>query len=258
MNLYVLLKMVPDTVEELNVGSDNRSLDTEFLRFKLSDPDEHALEQGMLLKERHRCKVTVVGLDSPEVDDALFTAAAKGADRLVKLSTEAPLLPSYAAARLLAQFIAPQGDVLAPDTLILIRSQAIDDLEGEVGAYLASALGVPYVSVVTGVVVEGNQVRVTKEFAGGLRGEFTSPLPVVLGIQSAEKPPRYVPIAKVRAAMKTAKIESIAPPGPEPAARFTVERMYKPEAAGHAQMIEGTAEEMAARLVEVMVQQHAI
>ena len=53
MNLYVLLKMVPDTVEELNVSADGKSLDSEFLRFKLNDPDEHALEQALILKEKH-------------------------------------------------------------------------------------------------------------------------------------------------------------------------------------------------------------
>jgi len=50
MNLYVLLKMVPDTVEELNVAADGKSLDAEFLRFKLSEPDDHALEQALLLR----------------------------------------------------------------------------------------------------------------------------------------------------------------------------------------------------------------
>ncbi len=85
MNLYVLLKMVPDTVEELNVSADGKSLDSEFLRFKLNDPDEHALEQALILKEKHGGKVTVVSLDAPEVDDVLFTALAKGADRAVKI-----------------------------------------------------------------------------------------------------------------------------------------------------------------------------
>jgi len=258
MNLYVLLKMVPDTVEELNVGGDQRSLDTEFLRFKPSDPDEHALEQALLLKEKYGGKVTVVALDSPEVDDVLFTAAAKGADRLVKLTSELMVMPSYAAARALGQFVAPEGQPLAPDTLIMLRSQAIDDLEGEVGAYLAAGLGLPYVSVVTGVVPTGNQVRVTKEFAGGLRGEFTSPMPAVLGIQSAERPPRYVPIAKVRAAMKTVKIETLEMAGQETAPRFQVARMYKPEAASHARMLEGNAEELASQLVDVLCQRSLI
>ena len=54
--------------------------------------------------------------------------------------------------------------------------------------------------------------------------------------------------------MKTAKIESIDVAGRETAPRFTVERMYKPEAASHARMFEGNAEETANQLVEVMTQ----
>ena len=62
MNLFVCLKMVPDTVEELEVAADQKTLDPEFLRFKLSDPDEHALEQALLLKEKYGGTVTVVAM----------------------------------------------------------------------------------------------------------------------------------------------------------------------------------------------------
>ena len=88
MNLYVLLKMVPDTVEELNVSADGKTLDSEFLRFKLSEPDEHALEQALILKEKCGGKVTVVTIDSGDVDETLYTAVAKGADRVVKVVGE--------------------------------------------------------------------------------------------------------------------------------------------------------------------------
>ena len=88
MNLFVLLKTVPDTVEELSVAADGKSLDAEWLRFKLSDADEHALEQALLLKEKHGGKVTVVAMDAPELDEALFMAFAKGADRVAKLAGE--------------------------------------------------------------------------------------------------------------------------------------------------------------------------
>ena len=142
--------------------------------------------------------------------------------------------------------------------MILLRSQSIDDLEGEVGAYLAELLQLPYACVVTRVAPEGGGVTITREFAGGLRGEFSLPMPAVLGIQSAEKPPRYVPIAKVRAAMKSAKIETVEVAAPESPARFPVERMYKPEAAGRAQMLEGTAEETADKLIEVLAKNSLI
>ena len=257
MNLFVLLKTVPDTVEELSVAADNKSLDAQWLRFKLSDADEHALEQALLLKEKHGGTVTVVALDAPELDDSLFTAIAKGADRVVKLAGPLDEVRSHSAAALLADFLKADGKALAGDALILIRSQAIDDLEGEVGPFLADRLGLPYVGVVTGVAPGAAGVTVTKEFAGGLRGEFALPMPAVLGIQSAEKPPRYVPIAKVRAAMKAAQIETVDVTPAEPA-RFPVEKMYKPEAAGRAEMLEGSPDEMADRLVDVLANQSLI
>ncbi len=254
MNLFVLLKTVPDTVEELTVGADEKSLDAQWLRFKLSDSDEHALEQALLLKEKHGGQVTVVALDAPELDDSLFTALAKGADRAVKLAGEVGEVRSYAAARLFAEFL-KGGGALPADTLILLRGQSIDDLEGEIGPFLAGLLGLPYVSVVTGVAPEGAAVTVVKEFSGGLRGEFALAMPAVLGIQSAEKPPRYVPIAKVRAAAKTMKIETVDVPAPEAPARFPIEKMYKPVVAGRAQMLEGGPEEVADRLVQVLAEQ---
>ena len=85
MHILVLLKMVPDVVEDLDIAPDGKALDLEYLRMILSESDDHALEQALLLKERHGGKVTVLALDAPEVDDALFTAAAKGADRVVKV-----------------------------------------------------------------------------------------------------------------------------------------------------------------------------
>jgi len=257
MELFVLLKTVPDTVEELSVAADNKSLDAEWLRFRLGDADEHAVEQALLLKEKHGGKLTVVALDAPELDDSLFTVLAKGADRVAKLTGELGSIQSFSAAALFAAFLKSAGDPLPADTLILLRSQAMDDLEGEIGPVLADALGLPYVGVVTGVQPEGGSVTVTKEFAGGLRGEFTLPMPAVLGIQSAEKPPRYVPIAKVRAAMKSAAIETVAV-SPETPARFPIERMYKPEVAGGAEMLEGSPEEVADRLVDVLAQQSLI
>jgi len=93
---------------------------------------------------------------------------------------------------------------------------------------------------------------VLKEFAGGLRAEFDVTLPAVLGIQSAEKPPRYVPVAKVRAVMKSAKIEDADLTAPDRPIQLEIERMYKPEAAGRAQMLEGAPEEVADKLVEVL------
>lgn len=258
MNLYVLLKMVPDTVEELNVSADGKTLDREFLRFKLGEPDDHALEQALILKEKCGGKVTVVALDAPEVDDVLFTALAKGADRAVKVPIDQASLGTVASAKVWADFFAASGPIAA-DSLLLPGSQAIDDLEGEVAPLLAAALNLPFIGVVCGVKAAADgKATVMKEFAGGLRAEFEVTLPAVLGIQSAEKPPRYVPVAKVRAVMKSAKIEEADIPAPDRPIQLDIERMYKPEAAGRAQMFEGAPDEVADKLVEVLAKAGAI
>jgi electron transfer flavoprotein alpha/beta subunit len=59
-------------------------------------------------------------------------------------------------------------------------------------------------------------------------------------------------VAKVRAAMKSAKIEELDLAPPEQAVQLDVERMYKPEVAGRAEMFEGAPEEVAEKLVEVL------
>jgi electron transfer flavoprotein beta subunit len=258
MQMFVLMKMVPDTVEELTVAPDGKVLDADCLRFKLGDSDEHALEQALLLKERHGGTVTVLALDAPEVEDALYTALAKGADRAVKLSGDFANQPSLGTSQVFAAHLNSTNASLPADALVLLRSQAIDDLDGEIGPFLSNLLGLPYVAVVTSIAAADGGLVVTKELGGGLRGEFAVPLPAVVGIQSAEKPPRYVPIAKVRATMKTGRIETVDATAPANAPPRAVERLHPPPATGRATMLEGSTEHVAEQLVEVLARNNLI
>jgi len=253
MNILVLVKMVPDIVEELEVGSDGKSLDPDSERPIVSERDEHALEEALLLKERHGGSVTTLAIDCPEVDGVLFTALARGSDRAVKVTGVEGPLPTSAAAALLARALSEVPNLMPLD-LILTGCQAIDDLDALLAPTLAERLGMPYLGIVTGVEATGGEgrVTVTKEYAGGVRGQYSAALPAVLGIQAAEKPPRYVPVAKVRATMKSAKIEEIAGATGDAASRLEVVRMTKPVASSHAVMFDGSPEEIAAQVVDLL------
>ncbi len=255
MNIVVLMRMVPDVVEELEIAPDSKSLDTDVLRMIPSESDDHALEQALILKERNGGRVTVVAPDAPEVDEALFTAMARGADRAVKISGLEPGIGTRETARACAQVLTASPGLLPAD-LILSGAQAIDDLDGLVAPLLASELNLPYLGVVTGVTLEGSSATVVKEYPGGLHGEFEVRLPAVLGIQSAEKPPRYVPVAKVRAVMKSQKLEvSHAPTMADGGLPLVqVLEMAKPEPTGKAEMLEGAPEEVASRLCEILAE----
>ncbi len=140
-----------------------------------------------------------------------------------------------------------------PVDLILTGCQAIDDLDGLVGPLVAQDLGFPYVGIVTGLDVDARGIACcSREYPGGVHGSFELDLPAVVGIQGAEKPPRYVPIAKVRAAMAAGKIEVVSAPGPAAASPIAVVGMKKPEVADRAEMITGSLEEIATRVCEIL------
>jgi len=76
-------------------------------------------------------------------------------------------------------------------------------------------------------------------------------LPAVLGIQASEEPPRYVAISKVRQMMSTATIEEMPGDGLITENNFVIDRMYLPEAAEKAEMLEGNEEEVAQKLSSI-------
>jgi len=251
MKIVVPVSMIPDLVEELSIDESGKALDMAWTRLIINEFDDHAVEQGILLKEGGGGEVIVLGFDADGLDDSLYTAAAKGADRLIKLTGDFKEdLNSHARARVLTGVIKE----MQPD-LILAGVQAHDDLDGQVGPILAELLGFPYVGYVAGVEVDGGKAVVRKEYPGGLIGEMEIALPTVLGIQASETPPRYVAFSKVRQAMKTAAIEEMAVEVSDWSGGPEVGRMFLPEAAERATMIEGSVEEVSIKLLEIFKEQ---
>ena len=248
MNIVVLVKLVPDLVEEVEIDASGNRVDTTFMRLIINEPDDHALEQAIILKEREGGDVTVIGPSLEDIDGVLFTAAAKGVDRQIKLEGDFSVeVNNHALARAFTSAVSE----LQPD-LILTGVQAHNDLDGALGPLLAEYMDIPYVGYVSGVNVEGSTCTVRKEYPGGLIGEMTVTLPAVLGIQAAENPPRYVAVSKVRQAMKTVTIEDQASPVLDPSGGPTVSRISQPESGERAEMIDGDIESIADRLIELL------
>jgi electron transfer flavoprotein beta subunit len=247
MKIAVPVKFVPDLVEELTIDSSGAALDTSWLRLIINEFDDHAVEQAILLKERGGGQVIVAMVEADGADDFLFASAAKGADQLIKLTGA---FGSNSNNHALARVYADLLKELQPD-LILTGVQAHNDLDGSVGPLLAEYLGMPYVGYVSGLTAADNKVTVRKEYAGGLIVEMEVKLPAVLGIQAAEKPPRYVAYSKIRQVMGTAKIEERAVADLDLSGGVTVSRMFQPEVAERATMIEGSVDEVAGKLVGI-------
>jgi electron transfer flavoprotein beta subunit len=247
MNIAVLLNMVPDLVEELEIDASGTALDTQWLRYVVSESDEHALEQALVLKDRHGTKVTVLALDYGEVDETLFSALAKGADEAIKLTGLDGPRGKPAAATAFAEALA----ALAPD-LVLTGVFAIDDLDGHLAGLLAGRMGWPFVGVTRSVELANGRITVQKEYPGGLAAEIEVELPAVIGVLSAPQPPRYVPVARIRETRKTRTLAERSVAAALPVPTLTVRRLYKPEPAERAQMLTGAPEDVAGQIVTIL------
>jgi len=248
MKIVVPIQLVPDLVEELIIANDEKRLDPDEIRWIINEYDNHAIEQAILIKEKSGAEVIIIAPDLEGADDALYTAAAKGADKLVKISEDFVEEPfnTHALAKMFAEIIKE----VKPD-LVLTGVFANNSLDGALGPILAQLLGMPYVGYISGVGVSGGKVAISKEFPGGLKSQMEANLPAVLGIQASETPPRYVPFSKTRQAMKERKID-------EESGDFDLEgglpisKMYLPIVAKRAEMLKGDENEIAEKLVEIL------
>jgi electron transfer flavoprotein beta subunit len=253
MHIAVVLKQVPDLVEELEIDSSGKDIDRSFVKMKLNEFDDHALEQAILLKEASGATVTAVAVDAEGIDQVLYAAKARGADAVMKVDAGEELLDSRRAASALAEAV----NRLAP-ALVLAGVQAADDLFGQTAPFLAAALGWPVVSVVSGVELDGDRARVHQEYAGGRMATLEIDLPAVIGVQAAPQPPRYVPVARLRQAMTSGPIESATGVSGTAPSGVAVMALAKPEAGKGAEMIDGSTDEVADRMAALLQERRLV
>jgi electron transfer flavoprotein beta subunit len=246
MKIAVVLRAVPDPVEELEL--DGEDLDRDFLGYVLNEFDDHALEEALLIKEEVGGSVTVYALGTAdEVEQMLHTAIAKGADSAQKLGEDLDPVDAHGQAAAVADALGGEGY-----DLILSGVQASDEIDGQVAMLIAASLGLPHVSVVVGTTPGDGTIRVTKEYWAGITADYDVALPAVLGIQTAREAPRYVAVARIRQAQDSGALEEVDIDQPENASGITITEMRLPEEGEGAEMIEGDEEAAAERVLEIL------
>lgn len=246
MNIAVLLRAVPDPVEELEL--DGADLDRDFLGYVLNEFDDHALEEALLVKEETGGSVTVFALGTAdEVEQMLHTAIAKGADSAKMLGEELDPIDAHGQAE---AFVDAVRD--GSYDLVLSGVQASDEIDGQVAMLVASGLGFPHVSVVVSVTPGDGSVRVTKEYWAGITADYDVALPAVLGIQTAREAPRYVAVARIRQAQESGALDEVDIDQPVNSSGITITEMRLPEEGEGAEMIDGDEEAAAERVLEIL------
>jgi electron transfer flavoprotein beta subunit len=254
MNIAVAVRLMPKAGDELELDPSGTDIDREYVDMTITDFDDQALEEAVLIKEATGATVTAVGLKADGIEEALRVAYARGADRVVIVDAgEIDPYDSRTASRAFAEAFRQ----LAPD-LVFVGVQTPSDVFGQTAPLLAVDLGWPQASVVVGVAVEDGRARVTQEYAGGRLAVLGLALPAVIGVQSASAPPRYVSMTRLRQAMSEASAETLAVSVAPAEAPAELVSLARPEARGRATMLEGDAEEIAAQILGVLRERGAL
>jgi len=191
MKIAVCIKRVPDSETRVKIGSDGKRIDEAGVKFVLNPYDEFAVEEGL-----RRGEVTVLCLGPAAAQETIRTALAMGAERGVLLQTDAIPADGFVTAQALAAEL--KGGSW---DLILFGKMAIDDYNQQVGPMVAELLGVPCVTAVAHLEIDGAKGIAEREIEGGIEVvEF--PLPAVLTADKGLNEPRYPALKGIMAAKK--------------------------------------------------------
>ena len=198
MRILVCISNVPDTTTKVKFSTDQKSFDDAGVQWIINPWDELALTRAMELKEDASnpvSNVTVVTVGPATVEPTLRKALAIGADDAIP--QKGFCLPCKPVAVQLAA-VAGSGDF----GMILCGIESSDYNGSAVGGMISEILGIPSVSAVSGLKLEGEEVIITRDIDGG-KEELNVPAPFVGIVQKGiAKEPR---IAAMRGIMMARK-----------------------------------------------------
>jgi electron transfer flavoprotein beta subunit len=196
MNIAVCVKQVTDTEAVQKLDPASWRLDRSGACI-LNPYDEYAVEEALKLKEAHGGQVVAVCMGPEKATEAVRKALAMGADKGV-LVADAALEGSDAQAT--AYVLAEALKTFEWDVVIFgVRST--DGETGTVPGAVAERLGVPLLSALAKVEVEGSTLKVHRETELGYVA-YECATPAVISVIKGINQPRYPSMMGIMGAKK--------------------------------------------------------
>ncbi|WP_370289899.1 electron transfer flavoprotein subunit beta [Nocardioides sp.] len=203
MNIVVCVKYVPDATADRRFEADN-TVDRVGVDGLLSELDEYAVEQALVLKEKAEgedVKVTALCVGPDKAVDAVRKALQMGADEGVLVSDDAIAgSDAIATSLVLAKAIEKIGATEKVD-LVMCGMASTDASMSVVPAMLAERLGLPQVTFAALIERQGDQVRIKRD--GDTATEVIGgTLPLVMSVTDQTGEARYPSFKGIMAAKK--------------------------------------------------------
>ena len=197
MKIAVCIKRVPDTETRVKIAADGASVDESGVKFIVGPYDEYAIEEALQRRDKAGGgEVVAVALGPDAAQETIRAALAMGADRGVLLKADRIPPDALAVAKALAAEL-KDGSYAQ----VLFGKMAVDDYHPAVGPMVAELLGLPCVTAISKLELEGGKGVAEREIEGGVEVvEFA--LPAVLTAEKGLNTPRYPALKGIMAAKK--------------------------------------------------------
>ena len=186
MDIAVLVKQVPDTYSERRLDDSDWTLDREASDPVIDEIDSKGVEVALQLVEKHGGSVTVVTMGPDRATETLRKALSMGAGKAVHVLDDA-LAGSDALQTSAA--LAAALKTLSFD-LVITGNEATDGRTGSVPAMLAERLGLPALTSLRSVEVDGTTLTGERVVEGGYASVSAS-LPALMSVNEKIAEPRY-------------------------------------------------------------------
>ena len=255
MNIIVCIKQVPDSTR-VKVDPKTGTLIRAGVPSILNPYDHYALEKALAIKAKTGAKVTVLSMGPAQAVAVLRLALALGADEGVLLSSRAFAgSDTWATSYALAMAIRKIGSF----DMILCGQMAIDGDTAQTGPGIAFHLGIPQITFCESVDSDGSRAVVKKLIEGGhqiLEADLPVLITMTMPVDYAPKYPSFMAAHKAQDKKTVtwtekdigADMHKLGLEG----SPTRVSRIFPPAARQKGEMFNGSAEEMAAKFVEIL------
>lgn len=186
VDIAVLVKQVPDTYSERKLRETDWTLDRESADAVIDEIDSKGVEVALQLTEKHGGQVTLVTMGPARATETLRKALSMGAHRAVHVLDDAlagsDVLQTAAA-------LAAVLRTLSVD-LIITGNESTDGRTASLPGMLAEHLGLPAVTSIRSIEVDGGVLRAERVVEGGYT-EVSSPIPALVSVNEKIAEPRY-------------------------------------------------------------------
>lgn len=226
MKILVCISNVPDTTTKIRFTEGNGGLDTAGIQWVINPWDELSLTRALELKDNPATgvkSVTVIHVGDASSEPTIRKALAIGADDAVRVNAVAS--DAYFTAAQIAEVVRrEQYDI------IMCGIESSDYNGSLVGGMVAGFLGIPSVSSVSSLGIDGGKPVMTREIDGG-KETVSVPVPFVAVVQKGiAKEPRIAAMRGIMTA-RTKQIRVYEPVAVEPLAVVVTYEKPAPRAA---------------------------